>query len=129
MKAVLTILFLLFSLTSFAQNAAFVGLSFSNIGQSLQAGAIYKNNVVKIGYSAPLTSAVNPTLFFAMLGHQINLGNQFAVTASAGYSLNKSKAPIGTIEVSKDYFNGRFFIAANYCKVFFAGAGIKVFIK
>jgi hypothetical protein len=129
MRAITTILILFIGLNAVAQNAAFVGVSLSNIGQSLQAGAIYKNNVVKIGYSAPLTSAVNPTLFFAMAGRQINLGNQFAVTPLAGYSLNKTQSPIGTIEVSKDVFNGRFFISANYCKVFFAGAGIKVFIK
>ena len=129
MRAIFTILILFIGLNAIAQNAAFVGVSLSNIGQSLQAGAIYKNNVVKIGYSAPLTSAVNPTLFFAMAGRQIDIGNSYSITTLSGYAFSKGPAAIGSIEVAKDVFNGRFFIAANYCKVFFAGAGIKVFIK
>jgi hypothetical protein len=129
MRAIATILILFICFNAVAQNAAFVGVSLSNIGQSLQTGAIYKNKVVKIGYSAPLTSAVNPTLFFAMAGRQIDIGNKYSVTTLSGYAFSKGPAAIGSIEAAKDVFNGRFFIAANYCKVFFAGAGIKVFIK
>jgi hypothetical protein len=129
MKSIATILILFIGVNAMAQNAAFVGVSFSNIGQSLQAGAKVKNNVVLIGYSVPLTSAVKPTLFFAMAGRQIDIGNSYSVTTFSGYAFSKGSAAIGSIEVAKDVFNGRFFISANYCKVFFAGAGIKVFIK
>jgi hypothetical protein len=129
MKAITAILLLFIGLKATGQNVAFVGISLSNIGHSLQAGANVENNVFTIAYSKPLISAENPTLFFATVGREFSLGNYFALTPSIGYSFNKTMAGIATVELSKEYYNGRFFIAANYCKVFFAGGGIKVLIR
>jgi hypothetical protein len=122
-----TILLILLSFNCLGQNKPFVGVSFNSIGYSLQGGVIVKNKVFTIGYSVPLTSALNPTLIFGTVGYQIDMGKDYAATPSIGFCLN-TVAPIGTIELSKDIHNGRLFIAANYCRVFFVGAGFKIFI-
>jgi len=124
MKAILLILL---SFNCLAQNKPFIGVSFNSIGYSLQGGVIVKNKVFTIGHSVPLTSALNPALVFGTVGYQFDLGKQYAATPSIGYCLN-TIAPIGTIELSKDIHKGRLFMNANYCRVFFAGAGFKIFI-
>jgi hypothetical protein len=127
MKGITTILILILSLNCLAQNKPFIGVSFNSIGYSLQGGVIVKNKVFTIGHSVPLTSALNPTLVFGTVGYQFDMGKDYSATPSVGYCLNTT-APIGTIELSKDIYKGRLFIAANYCRVFFAGAGFKIFI-
>jgi hypothetical protein len=122
-----TILLILLSFNCLAQYKPFIGVSFNSIGYSLQGGAIVKNKVFTIGHSVPLTSALNPTLIFGTVGYQIDMGKDYAATPSVGYCLNTT-APIGTIELSKDIHKGRLFMNANYCRVFFAGAGFKIFI-
>jgi len=122
-----TILLILLSFNCLAQNKPFIGVSFNSIGYSLQGGVIVKNKVFTIGHSVPLTSALNPTLIFGTVGYQFDLGKQYAATPSIGYCLN-TVAPIGTIELSKDIQKGRLFMNANYCRVFFVGAGFKIFI-
>jgi len=127
MKGITTILILILSLNCLGQNKPFVGVSFNSIGYSLQGGAIVKNKVFTIGYSVPLTSALNPTLVFGTVGYQLDLGKDYAATPSIGYCINTTSL-IGTIELSKDIHKGRLFINANYCRVFFVGAGFKIFI-
>lgn len=126
MKVLLTILFLL-AFNCIGQTKPFVGVSFHSIGYSLQGGVNIKNKVIAIGYSVPLTSAVNPTLVFATAGYQFDLRKEYAITTLSGFCFNTWK-PMGTIEISKDFFNGRVFLTGNYCRVFFAGAGIKILI-
>jgi hypothetical protein len=131
MKTTLTILILIFSLNCLGQTKPFIGVSFHSIGYSLQLGVKKENTVLLIGYSVPLTSAVNPSLVFGTIGRQFDLGKDYAITTSTGYSFYntiKSLKLIATIEGSKDIHKGRLFVAANYCKVFFAGAGFKIFI-
>ena len=128
MRVLTTILILILTLNCIGQNKPFIGVSFSNIGYSLQGGVNVKNKVVTIGYSVPLTSALNPTLVFATGGYQFDLGKEYAATPSIGFCFNTIQ-PIGTIEISKDFFNGRLFLTGNYCRVFFAGAGFKIFIN
>ena len=127
MKTITTILILILTLNCIGQTKPFIGVSFSNIGYSLQGGVNIKNKVLTIGYSVPLTSALNPTLVFATAGYQFDLGKEYAVTTLSGFCFN-TIAPMGTIELSKDIHNGRLFITANYCRIFFAGAGFKIFI-
>jgi len=122
-----TILLILLSLNCIGQTKPFVGVLLHSKGYALQGGAIVKNKVLTIGYSVPLTSALNPTLIFGTVGYQFDMGKDYAATPSIGFCFNTT-APIGTIELSKDIHNGRLFIAANYCKVFFAGAGFKILI-
>jgi hypothetical protein len=122
-----TILLILLSFNCLAQYKPFIGVSFNSIGYSLQGGVIVKNKVFTIGHSVPLTSALNPTLIFGTVGYQFDMGKEYAATPSVGYCLN-TVAPILTIELSKDIYKGRLFIAANYCRLFFVGAGFKIFI-
>jgi hypothetical protein len=129
MKTYITIILIFIVYIGYAQNTAFVSGSFTNIGQSLQAGAIVNNKVLTIGYSAPIRSAINPFLVFVMGGRQFEMGKAWRLTTSAGLSINKDMAAIGSAELGKDYHRGRLFVSANYCKLFFAGGGIKVFFK
>ena len=122
-----TIFLILLSLNCLAQSKPFVGVLLHSKGYSFQGGAIVKNKVFTIGYSVPLTSALNPTLVFGTVGYQFDLGKEYAATPSVGFCFNTT-APIGTIELSKDIHNGRLFMNANYCRVFFAGGGFKIFI-
>ena len=128
MKTILTILILIVTLNCIGQTKPFVGVSFHSIGYSLQGGVNVKNKVLTIGYSVPLTSALNPTLAFATAGYQFDIGKEYAATPSIGFCFNTTQ-PMGTIELSKDIHNGRLFITANYCRLFFAGAGFKIFIN
>jgi hypothetical protein len=122
-----TILLILLAFNCIGQTKPFIGVSFHSVGYLLQSGVNIKKKVFTIGYSVALTSALNPTLIFGTVGYQFDMGKQYAATPSIGYCLNTT-APIGTIELSKDIHKGRLFIAANYCRVFFVGAGFKIFI-
>lgn len=124
MRALTTILILL-SFNCIGQIKPFSGVSFSNIGYSLQGGIQSKNRVLTIGYSVPLRSANNPTLVFIMAGNDFDLEKNYYLTALAGYSLT---GPISSVELSKQFYKGRLVVNVNYCKVFFAGAGFKIFI-
>ena len=135
MKAIITFTLLTLALCSTGQTKPFVGVSLHSIGYSLQAGVNVNNKLLTIGYSVPLTSAINPTLVFATIGYEFNLSKTdkdiFAITTATGYSFYnsvKTLAPIATVEVSKDFYKGRIFATGNYCKVFFAGAGLKIFL-
>lgn len=128
MRVLTTIFILILTLNCLGQTKPFVGVSFHSVGYSLQGGVNIKNKVVTIGYSVPLTSALNPTLVFATAGYQFDIGKEYAATPSIGFCFNTIQ-PIGTIELSKDIHNGRLFITGNYCRVFFAGAGFKIFIN
>jgi hypothetical protein len=134
MKALIIILILTLSLNCIGQTKPFAGVSFSNIGYSLQGGVNINSKIFTIGYSVPLTSADNPILTFFTTGYEFNLSKTekdiFAITTTAGasfYNSVKKIEPIVTVEVSKDFYKGRIFITANYCKLFFAGAGFKIF--
>ena len=127
MKVITTIFILILSLNCLGQTKPFIGVSFNSIGYSLQGGVIIKNKVFTIGHSVPLTSAINPTLIFGTVGYQFDMGKDYAATPSIGFCFNTMQ-PMGTIELSKDIHKGRFFIDANYCNVFFVGAGFKIFI-
>lgn len=128
MRVLFTIFILILTLNCLGQNKPFVGVSFNSIGYSLQGGVNIKNKVLTIGYSVPLTSALNPTLVFATGGYQFDLDKEYAATPSIGFCFNTS-ALISTVELSKDFYNGRVFLTANYCRLFFAGAGFKIFIN
>ena len=131
MKGLFTILILILSMNCLGQSKPFAGVSLHSIGYSLQIGVKTENRVLTIGYSTPITSALNPTLAFITTGREFDLGKDYALTTSTGYAFYntiKSVKPIATIEASKDIYKGRLFITANYCKVFFAGAGFKIFI-
>jgi hypothetical protein len=131
MKTIITIFILILSLNCIGQNKPFLGISFHSKGYSLQGGIKKENRVLIIGYSVPLTSAINPTLLFITTGHEFDLGKNYALTTSTGYAFYntiKSVKLIATFEGSKDIHKGRLFITANYCKVFFAGAGFKIFL-
>jgi hypothetical protein len=127
MKTIITIFILILSLNCLGQTKPFLGISFHSIGYSLQCGAIIKNKVATIGYSVPLTSAINPTLVFTTIGYQFDLEKEYAATPSVGFCFNTS-ALMTKFEFSKDIHKGRLFIDANYCNVFFVGAGFKIFI-
>jgi hypothetical protein len=135
MKTIITIFILILSLNCIGQNNPFIGVSLHSIGYLLQGGVNINNKVLTIGYSVPLTSALNPTLVFATIGYEFNLSKTdkdiFAITTATGYSFYnsvKTLAPIATVEVSKDFYKGRVFLTGNYCRVFFAGAGFKIFL-
>jgi hypothetical protein len=131
MKVLTTILILILSINCIGQSKPFAGVSLHSIGYSLQIGVKTENRVLTIGYSTPITSALNPTLAFITTGREFDLGKDYALTTSTGYAFYntiKSVKPMATIEASKDIYKGRLFITANYCKVFFAGAGFKIFI-
>jgi hypothetical protein len=131
MKVLTTILILILCLNCIGQNKPFGGVSFHSKGYSLQGGIKKENRVLTIGYSVPLTSALNPTLLFLTTGREFDLDKHYGLTILTGYAFNntiKNLKPMATIEASKDIHKGRLFITANYCKVFFAGCGFKIFI-
>ena len=131
MKVLTTILIVILSINCLGQSKPFIGVSYNTIGHSLQVGVKNENRVLTIGYSFPITSALNPALVFGTVGHQFDLGKDYAITTATGYAFYNSIVnvkPMATIEASKDIYKGRLFITANYCKVFFAGAGFKIFI-
>jgi hypothetical protein len=131
MKVLSTILILILTINCSGQNKPFGGVSFHSKGYSLQGGINKENRVLTFGYSVPLTSALNPTLLFITTGREFDLGKHYAVTVLTGYAFYntiKNLKPMATIEGSKDIHKGRLFITANYCKVFFAGVGFKIFI-
>jgi hypothetical protein len=84
-----------------------------------------------VGYSKPLTSAINPTLFFSNVGYEISLPERFNVTPLIGISSfgDVGAVLMGGVEIGKDLNDGRFFISGNYCKGLFVGGGIKIFIN
>lgn len=142
-KTILSALLIL-STASFAQIKPYVGLFAHSKGYSLQAGAKVENTVALIGYSKPLTSAVNPTLFFGKVGYEFNLTPErkdgYNLTPLVGISYYtfedlikeqtvKGIAPIYSLEFGKDYFNGRLFTNISYSKVFYFGGGLKIFIN
>lgn len=144
MKSLITIAILILSLNVVAQTNTFVGISLHSIGYSLQGGVKVGSGVALIGYSKPLTSAVNPTLFFGKIGYEFNLTPKiedgFNLTPLVGISSYafddvikeqtvKGIAPIYSLELGKDFFNGRIFLTGNYCRIFFAGGGFKIFIN
>jgi hypothetical protein len=139
MRILLTILLITIAATAMGQTKPFVGVSLHSIGYSLQVGVKGENTVALIGYSKPLTSAVNPTLVFAKVGYEFNLDgyNLTPLVGISSYTYEdvieektvKGISPIYSLELGKDFFNGRIFITANYCRVFFAGAGFKIFIN
>jgi hypothetical protein len=144
MKILLTILLITIAATAIGQTKPFVGVSLHSIGYSLQVGVKGENTVALIGYSKPLTSAVNPTLFFGQVGYEFNITpkkedgyNLTPLVGISSYTYEdvieeqtvKGIAPIYSLELGKDFFNGRIFVTANYCRVFFAGAGFKIFIN
>ena len=144
MKKLITIAILILSFNAISQTNPFVGISVNNMGFSLQGGVRVKNAVGLIGYSKPLTSAVNPTLFFGKIGYEFNLTpilkDGFNLTPLVGISSYtfddvikeqtvKGIAPIYSLELGKDFFNGRIFVTGNYCRIFFAGGGFKIFIN
>jgi len=131
MKTIITIFILILSLNCIGQNKAFLGISFHSKGYLLQGGVKNENRVLTIGYSVPITSAINPTLLFITTGREFDLGKDYALITSTGYAFYntiKNLKPMATVEVSKDIHKGRLFVTANYCKVFFAGVGFKIFI-
>jgi hypothetical protein len=131
MKVLTTILILIVCLNCSGQNKPFGAVAFHSKGFSLQGGIKKENRILTIGYSVPLTSALNPTLLFLTTGREFNLGKDYAVTVLSGYAFYntiKNLKPMATVEGSKDIHKGRLFITVNYCKVFFAGAGFKIFI-
>jgi hypothetical protein len=134
---------LILSAASIAQ-IPFVGVSAHSKGFSLQAGLKAKNTIALIGYSKPLTSAVNPFLFFGNIGYEFNLKPKikdgYSITPLVGISYYtfddvdkeqtiKGFAPIYSLELGKDYYNGRLFTNISYCKVFYFGGGFKIFIN
>jgi hypothetical protein len=127
MKTIFTIFILILSLNCIGQNKPFIGVSYNTIGHSLQLGVKNENRVLTIGYSFPITSALNPTLVFTTIGYQFDLEKEYAATPSVGFCFNTS-ALMTKFEFSKDIYKGRLFIDANYCNVFFVGAGFKIFI-
>ena len=143
-KTTLITAILILSLNAFAQIKPFVGVSAHSKGYSLQVGAKAENKVALIGYSKPLTSAVNPTLFFGKVGYEFNLTPEredgYNLTPLVGIShytyedlikeqTIKGIAPIYSLELGKDFFNGRLFTNINYSKVFYFGGGLKIFIN
>lgn len=128
MRVLTTIFILILTLNCIGQTKPFIGLSFYSVGYSLQGGVNVKNKVLTIGYSVPLTSALNPTLVFATAGYQFDMGKEYAATPLIGFCFNTMQ-PMGTIEISKDIYNGRLFLTGNYCRLFFYGAGFKIFIN
>jgi hypothetical protein len=143
-KTTLITAILILSLNAFTQIKPFVGASAHSKGYSLQAGAKGENMVALIGYSKPLTSAVNPTLFFGKVGYEFNLTPEkedgYNLTPLVGISSYtyedvikeqtiKGIAPIYSLELGKDFFNGRLFTNISYSKVFYFGGGFKIFIN
>ena len=131
MKTIITIFILILSFNCLAQTKPFIGVSLHSIGYSLQGGIKKENKVLTIGYSVPLTSAINPTLLFITTGREFDLGKDYALTTLTGYAFYntiKNLKPMATVEVSKDIHKGRLFVTGNYCKSFFAGAGFKIFL-
>jgi hypothetical protein len=134
-KKLLILALILLSIGVKAQMKPFVGVSFHNRGYSLQGGGKYDNWVGLVGYSVPLTSAINPTLFFSNVGYEISLKEGFNITPLIGLSsfryLYKESAAawMGGVEIGKDINDGRFFINGNYCEGLFIGGGIKIFVN
>jgi hypothetical protein len=129
-KQLLILALIILCIGAKAQVKSFIGLSFHNRGYSLQGGGKYKDWVGLVGYSKPLTSAINPTLFFSNVGYEISLPEGFNVTPLVGISsfVGVGAALMGGVEIGKDINDGRFFISGNYCKGLFIGGGIKIFM-
>ena len=133
-KKLLILALIIFSIGVKAQVKPFVGISLNTRGHSLQGGAKYDNWVGLAGYNKPLTSAINPTLFFGNIGYEISLSKGFNITPLVGVSSvrylyeESTAAWIGGVEIGKDLNDGRFFINGNYCEGLFVGGGIKIFI-
>ena len=143
MKKILAAVLLL-SAPSMAQINPFVVVSAHSKGYSLQVGLKGENAVALIGYSKPLTSAVNPTIFFGKIGYEFNLTPEredgYNLTPLVGISSYtyedvikeqtvKGIASIYSLELGKDYYNGRIFTNISYCKGFYFGGGFKIFIN
>jgi hypothetical protein len=142
MKKLILLLILILSFNyPQAQIKPFIGVSFHNKWYSLQGGVKNDNLVALAGYSKPLSSAINPTLYFGSIGYEISISAEekdgYNITPLIGLSSfsylyqevqTKGVALITGIEVGKDFNDGRLFISGNYCKGLFIGAGIKIFI-
>ena len=145
MKTIILLIALsIISFNTSAQFEPFVGVSIHSKGFSTQVGAKYENALASIGYSKPFTSSVNPTLFFGNVGYEFNLTpekkdgyNLTPLIGISSYTFEdvvkeetvKGVAPIYSLELGKDIHNGRLFTHVNYCRVFYIGAGFKIFIR
>jgi hypothetical protein len=140
MKKLITIILIFFYNYPQAQIKPFAAAYYHNKGYSLQGGVKYDNWAGLIGYSKPFNSAIIPTLFFANIGYEIPLSEKkgYNITPLIGVSSYsylykelpiKGIALITAIEIGKDINTGRLFVSGNYCKGFFFGGGIKIFIN
>lgn len=132
-------------MASFGQ--VFIGMSATTKGAGVQLGYLSTDGIeISTGYKVPLISATNPSVFNLSLGKQILLTHDdednYSITPSAGIAsvsykvidkdvvtkVSKITAIYG-IEIGKDAYLGRVFIAANYAQQFYFSIGIKAFIK
>jgi hypothetical protein len=137
-KILMLLIVIIFCDILYAQTTPFVGVSMHSKGYFFQGGVKIYKWVGLVGYSKPLTSAVNPTLLFSNIGYEIFEKNRVNITPLIGISsftyLNdeteiKGVTWMSGIEIGKDIHNGRLFINGNYCKVFFFGGGMKIFFN
>lgn len=144
-KIALLFFMVLINLKSFCQPYVQLQAGGKNIGLSF--GVVSSNVLIDLGYTIPYNATDKPKIASLSIGRVIFLTNNdednFSVTPAIGFAylsykdfnknidginVNEFK-PIYKIELAKDWYHGRLFVAANYAKDLFFTVGIKAFIK
>lgn len=133
----------------------FVSFTTTTKNAGLSIGYLEEASGIELstGYNVPVLRNDRPWLFSLTLGKRVLLSqnetDNFSITPSIGYALYSVKdfsayendkeggdikqvkeiRPFYKLELGKDWYLGRLFISANYCKRPFYGVGIRAFIK
>lgn len=150
-KLLTVIIILLFLLLCFADSIfsqGFIGIGASNKGIPVNFGLLAKKVEIKAGYIRPYPH--KPLVTSLSLGYQFNLTDyekdNFSITPSIGYSNVRWKDfsrydkediitqvnefhPAYGLEIGKDLFLGRFYMAGNYYNAFYLSVGIKAYFR
>ncbi|MEO7535860.1 MAG: hypothetical protein ABIU30_18510 [Ferruginibacter sp.] len=150
MKKLFLSVALLITANAFAQ--PFIGIGATNRGANLQAGILAEKVELTFAAKIPFTRVDIPTVLSLTAGKQFLLSNKdednYSLTTSLGIASHTIKdftkynadetgaSPIITVntiriiyglEIGKDSYLGRFYVAANYCHGFYYGVGIRIF--
>lgn len=150
-KILTVIIIILFLALCFADNLfsqPFIGIGASNKGIPVSFGLLAKKVEIKGTFIRPYPH--KPIVSALTLGYQINLTDyekdNYSITPSIGYSNVRWKDfsrykeddliiqvnqfhPAYGLELGKDLFLGRFYMAGNYYNAFYLSFGIKAYFR
>lgn len=145
-KLILLILIIIIGINTYSQ--IYLNTAINTKGVGCGVGALIEEKIdLNLNYTFPLTRNDIPSILSFNIGPRILLSHKeednFTITPQIGlasYQVNKytkegkehinSTNTIYTLEIGKDWFNGRLFISSTYCNnLIYFSLGMKAFLK